>query len=106
MIELGANLSALVERFEGSGPMSGPALARRAVAMLDLTRLDQACDEQAVAALCRSAETPVGAGCRALRSAALCCGSAGWTGAGGKRRADFHGGQFSRRRRRRGADRP
>jgi len=60
MIELGANLSALVERFEGVGPVSGPALARRAVALLDLTRLDGGCDEAAVAALCRRAETRVG----------------------------------------------
>ena len=60
MIELGANLSALVERFEGVGPISEEALARRAVALLDLTRLDDGCDEAAVAALCRRAETRVG----------------------------------------------
>ena len=60
MIELGTNLAALVERFEGVGPISGPALARRAVALLDLTRLDEACDEAAVAALCHRAETRIG----------------------------------------------
>ena len=74
MIELGANLSALVERFEGIGPISGPALARRAVALLDLTRLDEDCDEAAVTTLCRRAETrigPVAAGCERPRFIAV-----------------------------------
>jgi len=66
MIELGANLAALVERFETSGPVTGPALARRAVRLLDLTCLDADAGEDAVVTLCARAETPVG------RVAAVC----------------------------------
>lgn len=66
MIELGANLAAMVERFETSGPITGPALARRAVRLLDLTRLDPAGGEDAIAELCARAETPIG------RVAAVC----------------------------------
>ena len=66
MIELGANLAALVERFESSGPVTGPALARRAVRLLDLSCLNPDKGADAVAELCRRAETPIG------RVAAVC----------------------------------
>ena len=60
MIELGANLAALVERFEESGPVTGPALARRAVRLLDLTCLDESKGEIEIADLCRRGQTPLG----------------------------------------------
>ncbi len=60
MIELGANLAALVERFEESGPVTGPALARRAVRLLDLTCLDESKGEDEIADLCRRGQTKLG----------------------------------------------
>ena len=60
MIELGANLAALVERFEESGPVTGPALARRAVRLLDFTCLDESKGEDAIADLCRRGQTKLG----------------------------------------------
>ena len=61
MIELGANLAALVERFEESGTVvTGPALARRAVRLLDLTCLDDSKGEDAIADLCRRGQTKLG----------------------------------------------
>ncbi|MEI6558035.1 MAG: deoxyribose-phosphate aldolase [Rhodospirillaceae bacterium] len=60
MIELGANLAALVERFEEGGPVTGPALARRAVRLLDLTCLDESAGETEIAALCRRGQTKLG----------------------------------------------
>ena len=60
MIELGTNLAALAERFEAAGPITGPALARRAVRLLDLTCLDPTADAEAIAALCRRSSTPIG----------------------------------------------
>ena len=61
MIELGANLASLVKRFEESGSVTGPALARRAVHLLDLTCLDETKGEDEIAALCRRGQTKLGA---------------------------------------------
>ncbi len=60
MIELGANLAKLVERCEESGRLTGPALARRAVRLLDLTCLDEKKGEAEIAALCQSGQTKLG----------------------------------------------
>ena len=60
MIELGANLAALVERFEESGPITGPALARRAMRLLDLTSLEDNLGEADIVALCRRGQTRLG----------------------------------------------
>ena len=60
MIELGANLATLVERCEENGPVTGPALARRAVHLLDLTCLDEGAHESDIANLCQRAQTKLG----------------------------------------------
>ncbi len=60
MIELGANLAAMAERVEKSGPVTGPALARRAVELLDLTCLEESASEATIAELCLRGQTPLG----------------------------------------------
>jgi deoxyribose-phosphate aldolase len=61
MIELGANLAALMERAEHNGlVLTGPALARRAVRLLDMACIAPDQDEAAVVELCRRAATPLG----------------------------------------------
>ncbi len=60
MIELGANLAVFAERVEQSSLVTGPALARRAVELLDLASLDEDVGADAIVALCERGQTKLG----------------------------------------------